>query len=74
MEVLVPQVNAHAPMAAQAESYNMELQDSRREVPEADGQLIFPRRQLGLMEDPSTGCEGGLMHKGKKKVFYQPWK
>lgn len=62
-------VTVHAPMAAQAESSNMELQDSRRGVPEANEHLIFPPRQLGLMEDPLSGCEGGFMHVGKKRHF-----
>lgn len=72
LEVSVPQVNMCAPMAAQAESSNAELKDSRRKVREADEQLIFPKRQLGLMEDPSTGCEGGLMHKLKKNPCIFP--
>lgn len=71
-EIPVPQVNMRAPMAAQAESSNAELKDSRRKVREADEQLIFPKRQLGLMEDPSTGCEGGLMHKGRKNTLHFP--
>lgn len=57
-------------MAAQAESSNTELQDSRREALEADGQLIFPKRQLGLMEDPLTDGEGGFMHKERKKMHF----
>lgn len=69
LEISVPQVTVHAPMAAQAERSNTELRDSRRGVPEANGHLIFPARQLGLMEDPLTACEDGFRHVGKKRHF-----
>lgn len=46
-----------------------EAAGQQRDISEADGQLIFPSRQLGLMEYTPAGCEGGVRHKERTCIF-----